>query len=510
MELSYSYVNETLKTLPIGFYAGRRIPMELSKEAETSYYMLTEDRIVISYPIIYTSGLKVTDESRKEETVRAMLYHEVSHAILTPSNLSCDDIYNIFEDERIETLLANYYLDVDFKAQLYRIINLGKPKTPKEAFFNLVRFRSGPTDLLKKVEEIIQKNKGITRATHDWRDIDDYEMAIYHLFNEVEKLFKKKPSSFTPPKNGEKQGKSGEKQKEKGEDGSGQSAKNQMNDLAKSESDSDQENDQASADKEEEQGGRSKGTKGALSEKDLKKILKKALSPDSELTAQQQQELSDFRRKIEIVLSNYNKKNSNGNGITAYSGILNPRLAGRSDYRFFEHSINSNGNNKFGNCHLNLVIDKSGSFWNNEDIVNAILSILSEIERKSKNFSMTVSFIGMNFETKKKGEDRSIHCNGGNNVPEDIREIMMKLQKQNSYNYNLILFDGDAFSDNDWSRSKQRSVFRGFDMRQATMITDYDNERYIDHWTSTKVIYTEDYVEELIKNVAKVLTMAFS
>ena len=50
-----------------------------------------------------------------------MLYHELSHVILTPRTIFVRrneeerDIINIFEDERIETLLQKFYIKVDFK-----------------------------------------------------------------------------------------------------------------------------------------------------------------------------------------------------------------------------------------------------------------------------------------------------------------------------------------------------------------------------------------------------------
>ena len=52
MELTYAKCEQVLGTLPVGYQTGRRIPISLDKEAETSFYSPMEDKIVISYSII--------------------------------------------------------------------------------------------------------------------------------------------------------------------------------------------------------------------------------------------------------------------------------------------------------------------------------------------------------------------------------------------------------------------------------------------------------------------------
>ena len=128
MELSYAKCETILNTLPIGFYTGRRINTTLDAKAETSFYSPTEDKIVVSYPIIAHRCQKISEGVNEEEAVRGMLYHEVSHAILTPSTLRPSTPINIFEDERIESKLRNYYHGVDFRKQLYDICGGHAPK----------------------------------------------------------------------------------------------------------------------------------------------------------------------------------------------------------------------------------------------------------------------------------------------------------------------------------------------------------------------------------------------
>ena len=113
MELSFAMCETIVKTLPIGYYANRRIDIAVSKDEETSYYDMMNDKIVVSYPIIAERCAKISTGTSEEEAVRSMLYHEVSHAILTPASLQATAINNIFEDERIETLLQDYYMNVN-------------------------------------------------------------------------------------------------------------------------------------------------------------------------------------------------------------------------------------------------------------------------------------------------------------------------------------------------------------------------------------------------------------
>ena len=81
-----------------------------------------ESRIIISYPKILKAYEKSNKELELEVIVRTLLYHEVSHAILTPILTDLDDFsftnFNIFEDERIEVLEDKTFLDVNFKGLL--------------------------------------------------------------------------------------------------------------------------------------------------------------------------------------------------------------------------------------------------------------------------------------------------------------------------------------------------------------------------------------------------------
>ena len=111
--LEFNLVQEVLRTLPIGYYLGRNIEVELSHD-DHSYYMPDKDKIVIGYGSIkrsynmYMSNASDMTEKYQfdlEELVRSILYHEISHVILTPARLKSmalskyDDIINMPADE---------------------------------------------------------------------------------------------------------------------------------------------------------------------------------------------------------------------------------------------------------------------------------------------------------------------------------------------------------------------------------------------------------------------------
>ena len=178
--------------LPIGIYAKRRIRCSLREDENTSFYSPMTDEIIISYPQI-TCALKMTPEDEdKEVAIRSMLYHEVSHAILTGWNGRVTDQFNIFEDERIETVLNDFYLDVDFAKQVYRINgiqsndDLKAPKNALDAFYQLVRFHKGDADLLDRVKKLLVKYAPLSKTMLNLPSGDswwDYNREINDLFN---------------------------------------------------------------------------------------------------------------------------------------------------------------------------------------------------------------------------------------------------------------------------------------------------------------------------------------
>lgn len=534
MEITKALCESILGTLPIGYYAGRRINITMDDKAETSFYSPMEDSIVISYPVIAERMKKAPDTINPENAVRSMLYHEVSHAILTPVRMPARDYMNIMEDERIESVLRNYYHGVDFKQQLYDLCGNtpSKAVNPIQAFFNAVRFGFAPQDILEEVNRIIRRYKDLHRNSGD--KYYPYYSETTSLYEKIARRFRSNPEAFQPPKGGSSseqlqldQLKEGSSQNGEGK-GESSGQKNGQENSSSSSSSSEQ--GKNGAKEESDINNNSKCEDGCgghgeykenntvgddernvkMSKEELKKIFEKAFDESQKLPEEYRQQLEDFRKTAEMIIGNFNKKNKGGSGVNAYSGVFNPRAVARQDYRFFERSMSTQGNNRFGTCHLNLFIDCSGSFWASEQLVNGILMVLSDIESKNRNFSLDVSFINHNYYDCTSVRERNFHATGGNDIPKDMKERFLKRQLPNTCNYNIVLFDGDAFSDCGAGKDECIRRFSAFDYKQTTLITDDDNERYLGKgFNSAKVVVTNNYTDELIRHITKALTVAF-
>ena len=488
--------------LPIGIYAKRRIRCSLREDENTSFYSPMTDEIIISYPQI-TGALKMTPEDEdKEVAIRSMLYHEVSHAILTGWNGRVTDQFNIFEDERIETVLNDFYLDVDFAKQVYRINgiqsndDLKAPKNALDAFYQLVRFHKGDADLLDRVKKLLVKYAPLSKTMLNLPSGDgwwEYNREINDLFNEVKKRFGEPPVS-------EDDG----CESEDG-DGSGKSG-----DSGKSKDDKDKKDKSGMTDGD--------GKKVAIDVKDaIKKALEAGADGDMLEILKEMNSLEkvfsdgvapayddDLYKKFDVIISNFNKKNNSGASLTGYSGVFNPRSAGREDYRYFDRKATVNGTNKFGTFHLNLFLDNSGSFCDNAPIVNAVLGALVRLEKVNRNFSFDVVHCGVGEELITDKAKIGLTCDDGTRLDYDAIDIYRKLQKPSTYNYNIVLYDGSCYD------RRYNDAFKAFNHSNTTIISDISNREEIERYApNAKQIITKRYTENLLNNIVDTLAKAF-
>lgn len=477
MKPSFLEVKAVVDTLPIGFYANRRINTSLKEGIECSSYDPKLDIIEISYDQIIMGMDSVTDQKEIETLIRSNYYHEVSHAILTPKDMHPTDIVNIFEDERLETLLADYYYGVDFKDSVMKINGFDpehptEPTNPLEAFYQLVRFRRGSKELLKEVDRIIERFKGLTRNSTFYGGIGDY-------VDEIENLYRKFDSSYTSdPEETMGKGK-GEPMGNDGEEAKGTSGTPIGTDPAK----------------------------GALDRDTITAMFEGVVNDPSLFDPK-------FHNATLQLFESFRKKNSKGSALRGYSGVLNPRLADSPSYKMFERSTTARGNNQFGSFHLNLFIDTSGSFRGADDEVNKLIKSLIIIESSNPNFSFDVVTMSEGEELRPK-DNRYIRAGGGNHLSKKIFELYRKVQLPQTYNYNIVLFDGDAYSnDVSWSRVeriKDGLGFSAFANNNCTIISDGQNERYIKQYAPhTRTVITRNFVRELADNVLMALQRALN
>ena len=514
MKATFLQVKAVTDTLPIGFYTNRKIEAVLTEDTESSWYDPLRDTINISYKQL-TEGIERVPEDKFEMVIRSNHYHEVAHAMLTPKDLPCPSWFNIFEDERIERLTSGLFYGINF-AEAFNAIcgEITIPATSAEhAFFNLVRYHYGAKVWLDEVDRLIEKYKKIHRNSGE-EHFKDWSNKAGRYYSDVENLWNKFCKEWkTDPKSaeGDREGESVE-----GKDGKGGSG--YKGDIKEPPKDSE---GKETAKGESERGGEGKEAKSGVATEDKpdhSHTSTKAIMSSDEMKAimsaiADSMMNPEFYQTASILFENFRRKNSKGSGINGYSGVLNPRLADRADFRMFERSVSSRGSNSFGTFHLNLYIDTSGSFRHNDEATNKIIKSLELIERKNRNFTFDVITMGSKEKISPKS-NRFINSGGGNHLSGEISDIYRKMQLPQTYNYNIVLFDGDAYS-NDVSKASIKKWlpkgegFRAFNNNNCMIISNSENQEYIDKYAPTvKTIYTRNYVAELSDNVMKALQNA--
>ena len=495
MKLTKVNAERITNTLPIGFYTGRNIPVTIEEKGEMSWYNPKEDTIGISLDQLSKGTEGIDDLMEFERMVRSNFYHEVSHAILTPQDMQPLPHRNIFEDERIERLLKDYYFGVDFKKSLYTINGYPppKPETLEQWFFLLCRYGIGKPELLEKVAEIIERHKGQHRNSNPC----EYQWDIDELYEELKADMKADPEYYENiadklgegemPTEGDLKGGSGDDDGEgkgsgSGSDGEGTGDGERTGEPAKGE---------------------------GLSRGQILEQMKRMTEPRNPLD-------ENLYNAMATLFENYKRKNKGGSALQAHSGVLNARLADRADYRMFERPSPCRGSNQFGSFHLNLFIDVSGSFHGNDNTVNNFLQVLDRIEQTNSMFTYDVITVGAPYrEEILPRHKREISSGGGNHLSKRIFEIFRKQQLPQTYNYNIVMFDGDAYS-NDCEipsdiRLPDGKGFLAFAANNCTIITDYDNKEYIDKWCpTTRTIYTRKFCTEFFKNIQQIMALALS
>ena len=511
MKISVEQIKQVVKTLPIGFYANTRVSVQMDDSADTSYFSPNTREIFISPKIIMQglANVKGANEEDTEKLIRGQVYHELSHAMLTPRNLEIKDISNIFEDERIETLLDDYYHKVDFKWAVKTICdfdNIQPPQSPLDAFYQLVRFRVGKKEFLKEVDEIIKDYQDL-----NWNSVDRsiyYFWAIERLYYEVAQDFMHKNQdyqgeSFEEMKNNSEKFDSQDKGQanvpqeygqEKGENGQPQASNTDSCEISQSGQPEDTPNQ-----------AQTPQSKSKL------KIKKGGQFNAEELFNNALDQIIDkeFYTNLDMLLSSFSKKNNGqGGSVGGYSGVFNPRQVGNEDCRYFQRKTTARTSNKYGSIHLNLFIDKSGSFKDNEVLANKIIRTLIDIEKKYSYFTVDFATCGDKVTYVKDKSKFTLNCNSGTGLKKGDLETVKSMQKKNTLNYNIVLYDGDFNSNYYEYASNTKNSYLPFDTRNTTLILDnscrYDSQKV----KNAKVIISQDYLKELKSNILKALANA--
>lgn len=495
MALDFNTVNNILQTLPISYYLKRKIEnVELSATSDTSYINLYDDKICISFKQLQNFNV---NDSTLESDIRTILYHEVSHALLTYKRLYITDFVNICEDERIESICNNYYHDVDFKSFVKR--QYTKPATNSlEYFYQVVRFRIGQQNDLQLVEEFIKKWSIIIDNTN----FVDYYEDCEKLYNTITQSYNNMQNNIDDTSNNI--------------DNSNNNIDNNTNDNTSNSNSSNNVNDNTN-----------NNTLTINNTNDNDNTLTINDSNDNEKTDNLNNQLlintvieqlnntyrqlgnDNVKQTLSNILFSNKKRDSLIGSANSYSGRFDVRSVGRDDYKYFIHK-NVNGSNKqFSKIKLNLFIDVSGSFSSSETKVNDLLFTLKQLEHENEDF--TFDLVTMNTEiTLKDKLSRSIHCSAANDLTPDLPIIFNKLQDPKSKIINIVLFDGYALSSR--NAKQDNSVYlSAFNTRNTIIISDESNKLMIKRNCpkANTTILQSDYCNKFISTITTELQKVF-
>lgn len=562
MIITINHVKNIFKTLPVGYYLGRNIVHVLDEHSNVSYYDFNTDEIHVSVENVLTAlaSVDVANETTLEEIVRGILYHEISHVLLSPKSLvekvdrKYKDALNIVEDERIETLLRDMYMGVDFRKNIILLNNFrGEPPvTPHQYFYQVVRYHIGEKKHLAVLTGILNTYASLNANTEstDYK-IYEYLRAIYEFYDSIVKDFNENPPKNNQNANGngenddtnengnstsngessenddKKKGKSGSNQKSDKKDNdkngntkSGSGNKDEENDENGNSSNGNEDNTDNGNASDNNSKGKENGNK-ELTEEEVQEIVKKlseiAKQFDKNVTAVSQKALSkileegvnkyynpNYIEKMRQIVENKLKQNKrNGSAINAYSGVMDVRSVVREDYKWWVQQNRMGHVKRFSKVHFNLVLDNSSSFKNNDIEMNKILRALNEIV--SNQFSFDVVTINSRMVVWENTK-RLFKSSDGTNLTNEIGPYLKAHKKNDAYNYTIVLFDGDAHNDN---HRIHPEPFRFFNDENTVVITNYENEQYLKACPrAKKQIINEDYTKHFAEVLFNLLDRA--
>ena len=544
MQLTKELLQHYINKVPIGYYVGRNVDVAIGDKDDT-YFDLVKGSIVISYPTIKDNARLIKTDADAEKSVRHLIFHELSHALLTPRILHIDMVLNVFEDERIESILKNYYLDTDFKTFVKKLNGFKNqpPENEWDAWYQLVRYRRGPVYFLSRVHEIIDDythlDIAVSRIDTEIRSsIRNYEAEVNHLYEEFVKWYNQtNPSDLKIDKslkdlmqNGEGDGQSDDKNNQQTQMGTGLSnADNNQSDynedgLEKAlqkllESLKDNKKDLLMEvpkvdDKANKFANVSSIEAIDVNEgdyDDLYTIIDDSNDKAGGLwhrpgkdddKAKQKADKAVFDMIDSLISLLKTTRKNNGSSIAAYSGVINPRNVIRDDYKYFMQQNRKGHASVYSKMHLNMFIDCSASFKDNDEKVNTLLWALTKFERAVPDFSYDLISCGVGQKLRPK-YNRTQSSYDGTVLTDDIFDMFKKQQFTNAVNMNIVLYDGKVNHLHKYKTTGKciESNWEAFNDVNTIIIVDDSNEEAVNKFCPlAHKIISKDYVEELYKN----------
>lgn len=459
--ISYDRASAILCSLPISYYTktNNDIKTFLDRQSDRTYAQ--SDGSSIEIHVGYKTLLKLNTEL-SESDVRTLFYHEISHILDDTSHRDEDKstseeynaAFNIIADERIESIYENYFLDVDFKRVKRKLIKINEnSKSCIEHFLWYVRLKHN-----------IDKYSGIV--------LQNVKCAIRY--------------------------------------GSKESACVAY-DLFKEEFLQDTDIQQVNSDY-------------FISQAKYKLDVKKVAESDDFISGHYKQSVINdnkdaFNKKYDKEILNgvfdeyietaLRKQRNRFSAISSYSGILNTRAIANKDYRWWKASNRDGAYKSHNRMQINFIIDNSGSFHSNTKKIRALITELNSLERRYDAFSYKLATINAEFDiwSEEDKQNKVFSTTGGNCFfDKEIKEYFRSnMQDENTEYFNIVLFDGDAFSAETVTDDEACKRFSVFDRSDVSLITNDENEDYADNFKFADITVSNDYVSELIDNIAKVM-----
>lgn len=503
MKLSFAACEDILKTLPIGYYLGHPVACRLDPDGQDTFINMDTESVTISYSTIATALENIKVPVEPESVIRGLLYHEISHALLTPARLfisytpqaiedalntlgysekrahyltaNVQKIMNIFEDERIETLCRDYYMNVDFKKNLFLINDIAPKEAaaspdPMNRFFAGVRFREASPELLTEVKTAIRKTANLCHGT-SYGPCADYVLKILELFNK----FIKDSDDLS----------------DKGNSDNESGAKTDTKSDSKSESGSKPESGNAATE-----------TKPALTQEEIDELAEAANKATAGEGAGHDELKANFKvlstntdiapienRLERIINAATNKNKGRSTASFGYAGRIDPRATQSKDYRWFAKKTPNGSNRRFDKIHFNLFCDNSGSFGTSRSKMNALLLALRKYAEKNRDFSVSVIHCARGMEVR-GDNDWPLTCDHGSDLYNDTKKIVDGLQVPNATVVNVVVFDGYMSPP---CRDQAENVYKAFNKPNFIIVSDVSNKKLFKYAPSARVTYVTDY-----------------
>lgn len=532
MNVSLGYCEDVLKTLPVGYYLGHPVAVRLDPKGEATYIELDCERITVSFKNIAAACDSAPDSYDRETVIRSLFYHEISHAIMTPAKLMeyisnprfrdgiikrfatalpasrrknakripnkyaippenlayimshLRDIVNIFEDERIETILSSYYMNVDFK-RLVVLLN-GDPKAiydrdPMGRFFAIVRYRYGDQNLAEQIQRFIKANRVLDNDSESFR-CSNYICGIVWLMHLVMQTMPKQSAQDKTP--------------EQSARGNSQSDKPQQSDSNPSQ----KAPEQPARDVQPAQDGPQ-----PLTDEEIAQIVKESepFKQDFDDEANKLNLKDLFQRRStnpqaaaveakvnKILVTALNKQKNQSSGSYGYAGRIDPRAVTNRDYRWFAKKTQGSAVKRFSKVRFNLFVDSSGSFCSSQAAVNALICALKKIESGNHDFSVRVVHCGNGTELT-TSDDPYVECNNYSFLSPNTKDKYDSLQTPNATNVNIVVFDGRM----EGRYNSTNKAYAAFNHSNCVIVSDEANEDYITSFApqAKSVIVSDNY-----------------